>query len=199
MAAEPTRFWVDCGWCGRKFQVWRYRLKGGKAICCSGHCAMSYRRSLESISIASIVARFWSKVDTSGKCWVWMGPRNKKGYGYFSVGRRTFSVHRWLHQFIHGPLAKGQQVLHRCANPPCIRPSHLYAGTHAENMTDRNVMGHTARGERSGKARLTDDQVRAMRADVAAGLTWVKAAAKYDVSRQTVRMVVTGRSWKHVA
>lgn len=125
-----------------------------------------------------MVARFWSHVDVSGECWVWLGCRNHRGYGLFGVNGKCRSAHRVAYEIAHGIIPDGLFVLHRCDNPACVRPDHLWLGTHADNMNDRNVKGRTAKGERHAArihpermprgekhylAKLTDTQVRFIR------------------------------------
>src|SRR3990167_544842 len=90
---------------------------------------------------------FWSKVDkhAPNNCWVWMGFKKPTGYGLFGVGwKRT---HRLAWEFTNGKIPAGIHVLHKCDNPSCVNPSHLYLGTHQDNMRDRNKKGRQARVE----------------------------------------------------
>ena len=81
--------------------------------------------------------RFWSKVDKSGDCWVWTGPRLPWGYGMFL--RST--AHRYVYVLSHGPLPRNVFVCHTCDNPPCVNPAHLFAGSSRDNQLDRLAKG----------------------------------------------------------
>lgn len=87
--------------------------------------------------------RFWSRVHKGDDCWLWMGSTNNKGYGTIhdpTVGRNVYT-HRVSYELNIGPIPSGLEVCHTCDNPPCVRPDHLFVGTHQENMRDMVVKG----------------------------------------------------------
>lgn len=86
--------------------------------------------------------RFWAKVDKGDGCWEWTGGRANRGYGHVEPVRgQNRSAHRVSWELTNGPIPDGLWVLHRCDNPPCVRPSHLFLGTHADNMRDMEAKG----------------------------------------------------------
>src|SRR5215469_8759709 len=88
--------------------------------------------------------RFWSKVDRTGDCWLWTA--SKKGeYGGFRVGNRIRRAHDVVFEVCAGPIPYGLEVCHRCDRPLCVRPSHLFLGTHAQNMADMVRKGRSSR------------------------------------------------------
>lgn len=102
--------------------------------------------------------RFWSKVDRGGgpdACWLWTAHKTRGGYGQLRVDGHQATAHRVSWELAHGPIPPGHGyhgtcVLHRCDNPPCCNPSHLFLGTNADNMADMKAKGRQARGDTHG-------------------------------------------------
>lgn len=109
------------------------------------------------------LSTFWKYVDVvleGDDCWEWKGFRRKNGYGVTTgdgnqtTKRTQMGAHRRSWILTNGPIPRGLFVCHRCDNPPCVRPDHLFLGTHIDNMTDMHAKGREARGERAGIRRL---------------------------------------------
>lgn len=103
---------------------------------------MTAKRERATARVAAELAdRFWAKVDRSGECWTWTASAHSFGYGRFGIGRRVFTAHRVAWELVNGPVPGGLHVCHRCDNPPCVRPDHLFLGTAKENLRDMIAKG----------------------------------------------------------
>ena len=96
-------------------------------------------------------ARFWSKVVDTGYCWEWQARKTVDGYGVFRLPKSTILSHRVAYQIINGVIDPTLQVLHKCDNPCCVCPDHLFTGTHADNMKDKQRKGRAKLLGRSSK------------------------------------------------
>ena len=93
--------------------------------------------------------RLWSRVDKTGDCWVWTGATTTAGYGEIRFGGKVVRVHRLVYELTVGPIPEGMGVLHRCDNPPCCRPDHLFLGTQRDNARDMVAKGRKRGGRRA--------------------------------------------------
>lgn len=141
---------------------------------------------------------FWPRVDKDGPvvrselgpCWVWKSSRNRpRGYGSFKAQR----AHRVSWELVNGPIPDGLWVLHKCDNPPCVRPDHLFLGTVGDNVRDM-----TAKGRGVVPRKLTADQVAIICRRVIAGEKRRAVAKDFGVHVDTVDSIMQGTAWRHV-
>lgn len=144
----------------------------------------------------SVAERFWAKVDKAGDCWEWTGQRTKDGYGSFWNGARrpgpsrspvTVLAHRWVYEHELGPIPQGHVVCHRCDNPGCVNPAHLFTGSQRDNVRDCIAKGR----HRNGRSTLTATQVAEVRSlyrgeygDI------VRLAAQFGVTKKLIQSEV---------
>jgi hypothetical protein len=151
--------------------------------------------------------RFWAQLEKGpdpDSCWTWTSSLDSAGYGRIRrTGGMAISAHRASWELHFGPLPfrsghHGVCVCHTCDNRACVNPEHLFLGTHDENMRDASEKGRLAwrKGEGSHAAKLTDHQIRAIRAD---RRLLREIAEDYGVSISTVSAIRLRRVWSHVS
>jgi hypothetical protein len=162
--------------------------------------------------------RFMAKVQRGDGCWLWTAAKDSKGYGRFSLGgshtpegkRRNSMVaaHRFSYESVHGPIPSGPGfhgycVLHRCDNPSCVRPDHLFLGTNKDNVQDMDRKGRRVNAQKRGNehpnARLTPEKVaRIYQMACAREKPQWRIAQEFGVCLATVNHIKTGRLWAHL-
>ena len=146
----------------------------------------------------SILERFWNKVKKTDGCWEWMGRVSGRGYGAY--GPRV--AHRVIWEQIHGPIPSGMCICHRCDNPLCVRPSHLFIGTHSDNIKDAVIKGRVvppdSRGEKHGRAKLSDNDVYEIRRLYSLGVKQPLIAKMWRITHWNVNSIVYRRNWRHI-
>jgi hypothetical protein len=88
---------------------------------------------------------FWNKVNKTSGCWLWTAGKHEKGYGTFWVSKKCWKAHRYAWHLKHGKIPSGLCVLHKCDNPPCVNPDHLFLGTVLENNIDMFKKGRNSK------------------------------------------------------
>lgn len=142
-----------------------------------------------------VLAWLLARSEVRGDCLIWTKGRSAGGYGYASYDGRQWGVHRlaWVARYGLIP-SETPFVLHRCDTPPCWADDHLFLGTHADNMADMVAKGRVRapRGERHGRAKLTEADVRQIRASTESTRA---AGARFGVSHSVIASIRHGRIW----
>jgi hypothetical protein len=168
--------------------------------------------------------RFWSLVQKSdGGCWEWTHSRASNGYGSFKMNYKHRLAHRYAWEITNGAIPAGALVCHRCDNPPCVNPDHLFLGDYSTNQLDAVAKGRhsaqthrhrwargsrhgtkthpeaVARGERASQAKLTNERVLEIRAARAStGYGKRRLAAMFGVPEATVSLIIRRITWTHI-
>lgn len=214
-----------CAHCSRVFLSDKPRSERREGFCCSRVC-----RGARLAQPEMVLARLMAKLDRHGSashqpqlgsCWLFTGSTNRKGYGQFVMPTppRINLAHRASWMLHNGPIPDGMFVLHKCDQPACCRPDHLFLGTNADNVEDMMKKGRyganrphkrgdehwthrrpdlVRRGKDIAGAVITEDDVRTIREMAQNGVRQNFIAAKLGVSKAIVSRVVQGTSWSHV-
>lgn len=140
------------------------------------------------------------------RCETWAGRKGSFGYGRVVDRGVDRAAHRVVYERAFGPIPPGMVVMHKCDNPPCVKLSHLRLGTHADNQHDKVAKGREAKGEKNGRALLTEADVRDIRRMVASGRYsrgqrfkgYREIGQMFGVHGDTVKAIAIGRIWKSV-
>ncbi len=180
---RPTSF-TDSFWIKKRF--------------CSPSCASKWNNAHR---VRPVEDRFWEYVDQTpgqgpqGDCWEWTKGRGEQGYGRLSVGQGEVRAHRLSYVIAFGPIPDGMMVCHHCDNPPCCNPNHLFVGTALDNSDDKVAKRRHLFGTGHHKAKLTDDDVRMIRAD---GRMQIVLAEAYEVTQGLIGMIKRRKIWSHI-
>ncbi len=167
-------------------------------------------------NIAMDAARFWSYVDKSGDCWLWTRSIGRWGYGTARFNGIHQNAHRIAWQLTNGSIPPDRVVCHACDNRRCVNPAHLWIGTQLENMRDAwqkgrrdatcKGVGHwrirmpekVARGTSHYLTKLTEEDIRTIRSDRAAGTPLATLGARYGLTKDAIWRIVKRKNWAHI-
>ena len=174
----------------------------------SGLCETHYYRLRRTGTLAlrarpTPPERFWQFVDQAEGCWLWHGTQ-KGRYGSFYVNpvRGMLASHRYAYELYYGFVPDNLEVCHHCDNGYCVKPDHLFVGTHRENMADAarkgRLPGSRFPGETHPMAKLTNAHVRAIKEAISLGARTNALAHTYGVRPTTISAIRHGRHWQSI-
>jgi len=138
------------------------------------------------------IERFWSKVNKTDTCWLWTGCCDAFGHGVIGINCKQSFVHRVSWVLAGNIIPDGHVVRHKCRSKNCVNPEHLETGTQAENAADMIRDGTSAKGVKNPSCKLTEEQVRQIRASTESGAFLAK---KFGVSQPTICNIRAGKRW----
>lgn len=149
---------------------------------------------------SSLMCRLVERVSVENGCWNWSGWKNSDGYGKLRINESTFFAHRLFYSYFVGDIKEEKPfILHKCDNPKCVNPRHLFAGTHQENMADMKQKGRARSGRYKGQphanVKLDKATVLAIRSD---NRSQRVIGNEYGISQQYVSDIKSGKRWDHV-
>ena len=171
---------------------WRRNRKYGSPVALKSHSGQFRGLSAED--------RFYRQVKKTDTCWIWIGCKDRDGYGKFRgevAGEMFNKAHRYSYALHTGDLLVGMQALHSCDNPSCVNPAHLSSGTNADNMRDKIQKGRhkVPFGSATYQAVLTEEDAEKILADPR---SYAAIAADYNVKASTIGSLKQRHSWRHV-
>lgn len=170
---------VTCGGCGKSFEKSMVNMRRTKRHFCSKPCMGKGNENSQD--------DFWSHVKKIyGGCWEWTGLLTTSGYGSWMMKRRQAMTHRISYEMEFGAIPEGMCVCHRCDNPKCVNPEHLFLGTNADNMRDKSLKGRSL-------FKLTMDDIRNILKECESGRRQYEIAREYGISPSHVSCIYRGK------
>jgi predicted XRE-type DNA-binding protein len=142
----------------------------------------------------------WFDVDPTTGCWLWSRYRYLTGYGTVWFDGKNQRAHRVLWELHNGPIPEGMCICHKCDTPGCVNPDHLFLGTHADNVHDRNAKGRAVVpcGNGHWRSRLSEADIPVIHQRLVRGETQASIAEDFGVVKSVISNIVRGEAWKHV-
>lgn len=151
---------------------------------------------------AQLEYRFWRLVNKKGEdeCWRWIGCGKETYYGWMGHKGRTLYAHRISYEIHKGHIEKGVLILHKCNNPSCVNPKHLYEGTHKDNSRDKELTENHNRGSNNPGSKLTEKDVIEIKRliQVEFWRTRKDIGEQFGVSGPAIGLIAMGKRWGHL-
>ena len=192
---KPFLIPTKCKYCSKAYLARRDYLKMFRCHFCSRICKQTYQQ----VHAIPPNKRFWRHVKKSSTCWIWTGGISA-GYGAFGLTpHKQIKAHRFAYNQSKGIIPDGLLVCHKCDVRLCVRPSHLFLGTHKDNLQDASRKHRLAVGEKNKSARLTDKDIRFIRENWKPYKVSHHALAKqFGVHDTTIQSIIYRKTWKHL-
>jgi predicted XRE-type DNA-binding protein len=177
--------------CGTILPIAVTSLYGGQTLSCK-----CLRKKSDEEYLISAKERFFDKLIIGKECWIWIGLKNKQGYGNFNYRGKYYLSHRMSWIFHNGLIPQKYCVCHKCDNPSCVNPEHLFLGTHSDNMNDAYQKGRRNNAkENHPRYRITKEMVEKVKDLRKTGLTQKKIGEAIGLTQTTVSSILLGKHW----
>jgi len=159
-------------------------------------------KALKRARFKDVTERFWRRTKwQENGCREWQGAQHEFGYGVVGIGKQTLKTHRVAWWLTNGPIPEGMQVLHKCDNPPCVNPEHLFLGTDLDNQRDAMQKGRHSKppvwnGAANPAAKLAPNNVKMVRRMLSVGYTHRQIARIFGVTKSTIGRIARGTHWR---
>lgn len=196
---------IECLYCKKTVKKEITKKKYKKIpVYCSRECQLrgqnfEWDRADEEEKQAKRLQNFYKVVIVKNGCW---GAKTQFGYGYARCEvdkNKSQLLHRASYEIFVGPIPEGMQINHKCHNPQCCRPSHLYLGTQQDNINDQIERGTFVKGSKHGNAKINEDIAKEIKIMLKSKKHLHREIAdKFGVSRDLVKDISRNKTWKHV-
>lgn len=195
-STQTGKFFACVCECGTEKVVYGITLRNGHSKSCGCHKAELNAMRMKEMRLkqsGTIEERFFSRfVKLENGCWQWRAHTDKDGYGVLPGDRRNIRAHRFSYERHIGEIPQGLIVCHKCDNPGCVNPDHLFVGTAKDNAQDALQKGRHYAGEKNGRSKLTDNDVLIIQKSTLSG---PDLARHFGVNRSTINRIKRGKSW----
>lgn len=191
----------SCLNCGKSIKAFICHVNRGGGKYCSIGCSTKYTaKKRAKVLQGSPKKRFFENIKKEKGCWVWTGLKNKQGYGRMTIKKKDKLAHRFSWEMYFGDIPDGMFVCHKCDNPPCVNPKHLFVGTRFDNARDMVSKGRNRddKGSKHPSAKLTEEQVLLIRKRLEAGEMQINLAKEFNVHKCTISMIKRRENWRHI-
>ena len=137
---------------------------------------------------------------SASDCWIWTRSFKQYGYGNAWWEGKHHVAHRLVYEFFIGKIPKGLNACHKCDNPACVNPSHIFLGTSEENNLDRKLKGRNAdtKGSKNPFSKLNEEQVKDIKSRLNQGEKGAAIGLMYGVSKHAIWRIKAGKNWSHI-
>lgn len=195
-AMQTGKFWNCACECGTKRIVYGMTIRNGTSKSCG--CLKVEKSSISMKAMrmrqsGSLQDRFFSRfIKLDNGCWQWVAHADKDGYGVLPSNKKNIRAHRFSYELHIGQIPNGLVICHRCDNPGCVNPNHLFSGTAKDNAQDSLQKGRHYVGEKNGRSKLTQENVKEI---LNSSLNGQQLANKFSVTRATINRIKRREGW----